>query len=520
LAIDGTIRGGALGTLDLAPSLYTLDGVTIGSDLIIPTSTVTVLNGLTLSGGATLTLRQRGLAQAALNFRDGEQTLGGDGRVVFETEFAAVGFNSLRPMATGADPVVLTIGAGVAISTGPGAGGAVGGADQPNASIVNRGTIAVRNPSQVLQILDTFTNAGSVRAGVGTTIQLSGTFVQTGAGSLTFEVGGVPESGRFGQIVADNPVTLDGVANIVSTVGFRPTAGAEYSLIQFPSRTGSFATVNGLSTGGVQLFTADLRDQAFVLIATGNAVPGLFPSVTDVFVSGGQWVGTFLEALASVGLGDLTLGRRLDAGRDALLNLPWTNLDRVSLRFDRAVNVESSDLVVGGVRTPTYAIASFTYDDVTHTATWTLADPLAADRLLLDLDAEGVTAVQGGQALDGDYAGDFPSGDGIEGGDFRYRFNVLPGDITRNGQVNVVDLGQTRRRTPGHHRPLPYDVLSDVNGDGAIDTQDQGLVTARLLDQLPAVRVDPYRPATARTRAGLQALLDDPREDPAGPRPA
>ena len=47
-----------------------------------------------------------------------------------------------------------------------------------------------------------------------------------------------------------------------------------------------------------------------------------------------------------------------------------------------------------------------------------------------------------GLALDGEWNGvsdSYPSGNGTQGGDFRFHFNVLPGDVNRSGLVQSSD---------------------------------------------------------------------------------
>ena len=163
--------------------------------------------------------------------------------------------------------------------------------------------------------------------------------------------------------------------------------------------------------------------------------------------------------MASSGAGESTFGFRL-AATDHADELPWTNVNKISIRFSEHVNVVADDLVVRGVNVATYAPAAtgaFAYDAATFTATWTLATSgISSDKLLLDLDAEpgsGVTDTNGNR-LDGDWtnppsggiggADTFPSGNGSAGGDFRFRVNVVGGDVNRNGSVGGTDTSLVR----------------------------------------------------------------------------
>ena len=143
-----------------------------------------------------------------------------------------------------------------------------------------------------------------------------------------------------------------------------------------------------------------------------------------------------------------------------------------------------------------YAFSGFAFDAATRTATWTLADVPANDKLLLDLDADspdGVRGTGGGAFLDGEWANGtdtFPSGDGTAGGDFRFRLNVLVGDADRSGKVNALDLSDVKRRlnrtttNPGTGTSA-YSVFADATGNGQINSLDLSAVKQRLNQSLP-----------------------------------
>jgi hypothetical protein len=160
------------------------------------------------------------------------------------------------------------------------------------------------------------------------------------------------------------------------------------------------------------------------------------------------------------------------------------------VQFGAPVSVQQADLSLRGVNVPSYATTAFGYDPATNTATWTLAAPLPADRVLLDHDGttpDGVTATAGGPLLDGDWVNGvsaFPSGDGAAGGNLRFQLNVLPGDANLSGSVDAGDLVQVRNRggtdttSPGV-APNNYAIAADLNGSGAIDAADLVLTRNR-----------------------------------------
>ena len=104
--------------------------------------------------------------------------------------------------------------------------------------------------------------------------------------------------------------------------------------------------------------------------------------------------------------------------------------------------------------------------------------------MLLDLNGDPGGVAAEGLALDGEWTGStatpdaFPSGDGAPGGDFRFRINVLPGDVNGDRVVNALDMLDIRRRT--------YSPTRDVNGDAALNAVDLWIVRAVLPSRLPA----------------------------------
>lgn len=242
---------------------------------------------------------------------------------------------------------------------------------------------------------------------------------------------------------------------------------------------------------------------------------------------------THLDA-EGLGYADIArLGYAMPTGENQLDTLPWTNIDTISIVFSEDVNVDQDDLALWGVNVADYvgevgfAVDGFSYDSNTFTATWTLAAPIAADKLMIDLNADigGVTDISG-NLLDGEWEDGVSttSGNSEPGGDFRFRFNVLPGDVDGNGMTISDDLALVRDAlgtVVGDEGYLPG---LDVNGDGMIISNDLVLVRnqlgAALPDEEPAVprtgRTGAYRPPVfgplpAMAGAARRKLVD-PRE--------
>jgi hypothetical protein len=217
------------------------------------------------------------------------------------------------------------------------------------------------------------------------------------------------------------------------------------------------------------------------------------PVVQQVYVSGTSWNAAFKNYLGAHRLGDSTFGYAIPDGARQLDVLPWSQVNQVSIQFDQRVSVQSGDLAIRGVNVPNYLISNFAYDNAANTATWTLGSPIANDKLVLDLDAGAAAGVVSSYALrlDGEWAngaGAYPSGNGTQGGDFRFRVNVLGGDANRDSRVNALDVAYVKQRlataTTDTGRTL-YSIFGDANSDGRINALDVATLKQRLGRVLP-----------------------------------
>jgi hypothetical protein len=241
------------------------------------------------------------------------------------------------------------------------------------------------------------------------------------------------------------------------------------------------------------------------------------PHVQAVFVNSTLWPAAFGAYLADQGLGDVR-GFRVPAGGGQLAIVPWTNVNQINITFDEDVDIAGGDLGVHGVKAADYDFSAFSYNAASHTATWGLAGGavLAGDKFLLDLDGDagGVTGtgVSALAALDGDWAdgaSSYPSGNGTAGGDFRFRFNVLPGDATRSGSVLSDDFSGVKQKlfrsttNPGSGAAA-YSAFYDVNGSGNILADDFSAVKTQFFKTLPAG--EPVAPPSPFSDQPLKAL--------------
>jgi hypothetical protein len=215
------------------------------------------------------------------------------------------------------------------------------------------------------------------------------------------------------------------------------------------------------------------------------------PTVTAVNVASTNWSPNFVASLESSGLGTSN-GYAIPVGSSAQLNtLPWTNINQVSISFSEDVKIEAGDLSVSGVNTTAYAFSGFTYNSTTHTATWTLSSPITKDKLMLDLDANGMAPVCSaatGESLDGAWTNcqsTFNSGNGQGGADFDFCFNVLPGDVNSNNATNILDANAVNQKIGKNAGDAGYSVFLDVDGSSSITLTDRLAVQSLAGSVLP-----------------------------------
>lgn len=203
------------------------------------------------------------------------------------------------------------------------------------------------------------------------------------------------------------------------------------------------------------------------------------PRVMGVYVRGQAWKSEYLSYLVGHGLGDATLGYAIPKGNTQLDSLAWSSVNQVSLMFSEGVTVAAADLTVlgstNGLTVPARAANGFSYDPVRFTATWTFSTSLPANKYLLAL-ADTVTD-RAGTRLDGEWTDgqSTVSGNGVAGGSFAYRLNVMPGDFNRSLSTSLVDYALVRLGTGRSTVDAAYDYRQDMDGSGSVSLVDVAL---------------------------------------------
>jgi hypothetical protein len=286
--------------------------------------------------------------------------------------------------------------------------------------------------------------------------------------------------------------------------GFQGGAGGDVLLGTVTSAPYTFvAPTTGLAPGPYTYYAVarDARGATGEAASTVNdlfAGPGAPPAVGQVYLDSTKWTPAFRQALSDRGLGGTGFGFTVPGGAGQLAPVPFGPVDRISVLFTEDVTVGPASLAaVRGANGASYLSAAtppgFSYDPNYFIATWTLARPITADRVHLVFDDSRQNGVYdfSGAALDGEWsdgADAYPSGNGTAGGTFRFGFNVLQGDVNRNGRVDAQDFIEVRRRkyNPAFPNPARYSVFADVDGSGRIDLIDLVIVRNRLGRRLPA----------------------------------
>ena len=231
-----------------------------------------------------------------------------------------------------------------------------------------------------------------------------------------------------------------------------------------------------------------------VFAITVTDVDEIAPTVTAVYFRGSTWASGYLSFLAANSSGSSsTYGFAVPVGSGAaqLQTLPWRNLNRISIAFSEDVSVAQAQFaIVGSVGS--YSVSGFSYNATDHVATWSLSAAMGPDKLYVALPGSGTGAVRdaAGNVLDGEWnnptsysqvgaTDTFPSGNGTAGGDFAFRFDVLPGDSTGGslGKVNVADVAQTKSRSTLAVSSSSY--RSDFDGNNLINVADVAYVKSK-----------------------------------------
>ncbi|HET6878560.1 MAG TPA: Ig-like domain-containing protein [Pirellulales bacterium] len=281
----GTLKGGSYTSADGSQLLFgsgTLDGVTLNSDITIPSS-VTVLDGLTLN--AVIHLGTASLP-GTLSF-SGAQELAGNGAIVLGSD----DYNQVNSSGG-----TLTIDGGITIR---GQAGTVTG------NVINEGTIAADTPGDSfgIEIVGTapgIINQGTIRATNGSILYVAGAWTNSTTGAITADAStlwlgnGTNAWNNAGSISSTNgsTVNLESTFTLANLGNFQRSGGT-VNLYGTLNNTGTTLALNA-TTGSWQMGSGGTiiggdytsADGASLIISSNN---GTLNGVTldgDLYVAG------------------------------------------------------------------------------------------------------------------------------------------------------------------------------------------------------------------------------------------
>ena len=282
--------------------------------------------------------------------------------------------------------------------------------------------------------------------------------------------------------------------SLVSGTG--STDNSSFTISGNTLQTAAMFDYEAKSSYSIRLRTTDQGGLSFEKTFTISVtdVDEIAPTVTAVYVKGSTWTSGFLSFLAgNVANCSSTYGFAIPVGSGSaqLQTLPWRNINRISVAFSEDVSVSQAQFAIAG-SVGSYSVSGFAYNVTDHVATWSLSAVIGPDKLYIALPGSGATPVTdtAGNALDGEWTNPssftdvsatstFPSGNGVAGGDFAFRFDVLPGDSTGGslGKVNVADVAQTKSRSSLPETAVNY--RSDVDGNNILNVADVAFVKSK-----------------------------------------
>jgi hypothetical protein len=232
----GNLTGG--GTLTVN-GLLTWAGGSIGpGELASGTrGTVNANGGLSISGDTTKTLDARPLND------NGSGTWTGLGNLNMGNG-AALNLLGSATLDIQNDQVIANTLGGTATLTNAGLlrKSAGTGTTSMQLAFSNAGTVQVQ--SGTISLTGNFTNTGNLTLGPGSLFRVTGNYSQGPSGTLEVQLGDVPASGQFGQLVVTGQATLDGTLQIDLVNGYMPNPGDTFTIVTFGSRSGDFTTLN------------------------------------------------------------------------------------------------------------------------------------------------------------------------------------------------------------------------------------------------------------------------------------
>jgi len=252
---SGTLKGGTYtvgGTFEFAGANI----VTNASHLTLTGTTAQILNASTHANGlanfasnastGTFSLQSGSALTTVGNFSNAGTFILGSG-----TGFTVGGAGLFTQTAgTTTDDGTLTDSGGLNLT-----GGSLFGKGVVVGSVTNSGGVV--NPGDSSTVTAILTDKGA--------------YAQTSTGTLDISIGGTT-TGTFDQLNSTT-ASLNGTLNISLANGFVPAVGSTFKIMDFNSKSGTFALVNGLSINSSEHFTITYQGSDVVLTVVSGPAP-------------------------------------------------------------------------------------------------------------------------------------------------------------------------------------------------------------------------------------------------------
>ena len=85
-------------------------------------------------------------------------------------------------------------------------------------------------------------NSGAITIGASDKINVAGTFLQAGTGTLTVQLGGEAASLMFGVLNAGGAATLGGTLQATLVNGYSPSINDGFAIVNYATQTGAFSS--------------------------------------------------------------------------------------------------------------------------------------------------------------------------------------------------------------------------------------------------------------------------------------
>ena len=139
-------------------------------------------------------------------------------------------------------------------------------------------------------------NSGIITIGPSNTLTSSGTFRQTSTGTLDVQLGGSPSSGAYGYVSSSGAASLAGTLKSDILYGYVPATTDAFTVMEYSSETGNFATYSlpggsGTQFQGAVTFTNVMlaAEPTAALTTTVNAAANLHAVNADLLGTNLAW---------------------------------------------------------------------------------------------------------------------------------------------------------------------------------------------------------------------------------------